>query len=57
MRHEIRGWGLPLLNRYDLAGLLARIRPVLVGWVRYYGLFHPSSLRRTLKTLDFDLVR
>jgi len=57
MRHEIRGWGLQRLNRYDLDELLARIRPVLVGWVRYYGLFHPSSLQRALKPLDHDLVR
>jgi hypothetical protein len=57
MRHEIRGWGLQRLSRYDLDELLARIRPVLVGWVRYYGLFHPSSLRRALKTLDIHLVK
>jgi len=24
---------------------------------RYYGLFHPSSLQRALKTLDIHLVR
>lgn len=57
MRHEIRGWGLQRLSRYALGELLTRIRPVLVGWVRYYGLFHPSSLQRALKTLDFHLVR
>ncbi len=28
MRHEIRGWGLQRLSRYDLGELLARIRPV-----------------------------
>jgi hypothetical protein len=47
----------PSANRYDLDELLARIRPVLVGWARYYGLFHPSSLQRALKPLDHDLVR
>ena len=57
MRHVIRGWGLQRLSRYDLGELLTRIRPVLVGWVRYYGLFHPSTLQRALKTLDFHLVR
>lgn len=57
MRHEIRGWGLQRLSRYDLGELLARIRPVLVGWVRYYGLFHPSTLQGALRTLDFHLVR
>lgn len=57
MRHEIRGWGLQRLSRYDLDELLARYRPVLIGWVRYYGLFHPSSLQRALKTLDLHLVQ
>lgn len=57
MRHEIRGWGLQRLSRYDIGELLARLRPTLVGWVRYYGLFHPSSLQNALKTLDHHLVR
>jgi group II intron reverse transcriptase/maturase len=57
MRHEIRGWGLQRLSRYDIGELLARLRPTLVGWVRYYGLFHPSSLQNALKTLDQHLVR
>ena len=56
MRREMRGWGLSRLSRYDLTELLARFRPVLVGWVRYYGLFHPSSLHRALKSLDHHLV-
>lgn len=57
MRHEIRGWGLQRLSRYDLGELLERIRPVLVGWVRYYGLFHPSTLQLALSTLDLHLVK
>jgi RNA-directed DNA polymerase len=57
MRHEIRGWGLQRLSRYDLGELLERYRPVLVGWVRYYGLFHPSALQHALKTLDLHLVQ
>ena len=57
MRREIRRWGLQRLSRYDLSELLTRIRPVLVGWVRYYALFHPSALQRALKTLDLHLVR
>jgi group II intron reverse transcriptase/maturase len=57
MRRAIRGWGLQRLSRYDIGELLARFRPVLVGWVRYYGLFHPSTLQRSLKTLDLHLVK
>jgi RNA-directed DNA polymerase len=57
MRHVIRGWGLQRLSCYSLGELLTRFHPVLVGWVRYYGLFHPSSLQRALRSLDFHLVR
>lgn len=57
MRREIRGWRLRRLSRYDLGELRERICPVLVGWVRYYGLFHPSTLQRALKTLDLHLVQ
>jgi group II intron reverse transcriptase/maturase len=57
MRKEIRNWGLQRMSRYSLAELLQRMRPVVTGWVRYYGLFHPSSLQRALKTLDYHLVR
>ena len=57
MRHEILGWNLKRRNRYDLDALRLQIRPVLVGWVRYYRLFHPSTLERALKPLDHRLVR
>jgi group II intron reverse transcriptase/maturase len=57
MRHEIRGWGLQRLSRYNLGELLERLRPKLVGWVRYYGLFHPSTLQNALRSLDQHLVR
>ncbi len=57
MRQEIRSWGLQRLSRYGIDELLMRIRPTVVGWVRYYGLFHPSTLQRSLRTLDFHLVQ
>lgn len=57
LRHEIRGWGLQRLNRYSMGELLVWLRPKLTGWIRYYGLFHPSSLQRALDTLDLHLVR
>ena len=57
LRQEIRRWGLSRLSRYSLGELLARICPKVVGWVRYYGLFHPSALQQALRTLDLHLVR
>jgi RNA-directed DNA polymerase len=57
MRATIREWGLQRMSRFGLGELLRRIRPIVTGWVRYYGLFHPSALQQALKTLDFHLVR
>ena len=57
MRHEMRSWGLQRLSRYGLKDLLIRYGHVITGWVRYYGLFHPSALQRALKSLDIHLVK
>ena len=57
LRQQIRRWGLQRKSRYSLEQILTRIRPVVVGWVRYYGLFHPSALERALRTLDLHLAR
>jgi RNA-directed DNA polymerase len=57
LRREIRGWGLQRLSRYDLGEIAARVRPQLVGWVRYYGLFHPSILQKALQTFELHLVK
>ena len=56
MRQEMQSWGLARHNRWGLEEVLARIRPVVTGWVRYYGLFYPSKLYRALQTLDQHLV-
>jgi RNA-directed DNA polymerase len=46
-------------HRNDLAliDVVEQIRPVLLGWVRYYGRYRPSALREALRTLDHFLVR
>jgi RNA-directed DNA polymerase len=56
MRREMQSWGLGRHNRWSLEEVLARVRPVVTGWVRYYGLFYRSELYRTLQTLDRHLV-
>jgi RNA-directed DNA polymerase len=57
IRQRMRRWRLH--HRNDLAlGEIARwTQPMLTGWVRYYGRFHASALRRALRTLDDFLVR
>jgi group II intron reverse transcriptase/maturase len=57
MRQTIRGWGLQRLSRYDLIQLMNRYSPILAGWVRYYGRFYPSALRKALRTWDLHLVK
>ena len=56
MRQQIHGWALARHNRWSLEEVLDRIRPVVTGWVRYYGLFYPSTLYRALQTLDQHLM-
>ena len=56
MRRKMQGWKLCGKNRWSLEEVLERIRPVVTGWVQYYGLFNPSKLYRALQTLDQHLV-
>ena len=57
MRQTMRrlGW----LRRYDLelTALAELTRPILLGWIRYYGRFNRSALKQALRTVDESLVR
>ena len=57
MRQRMRRWRLHRRNDLALDDLARWVRPILSGWVRYYGRFHPSVLRTALRTLDQFLVR
>ena len=57
LRQRIRHWRLHRRNDLALVDLARWTRPVLAGWVRYYGRFHPSVLCGALRTLDKFLVR
>ena len=50
-----RGW----LRRYDLelTALAELTRPILLGWIRYYGRFNLTALKLALRTVDESLVR
>ena len=41
MRRRIRRWRLHGRNDLALEDIARWVQPVLVGWVRYYGRFHP----------------
>jgi group II intron reverse transcriptase/maturase len=57
LRQRIRRWRLHRRNDLSLEDLARWTRPLLAGWVRYYGRFHPSVLCDALRTLDQFLVR
>jgi group II intron reverse transcriptase/maturase len=57
MRHRMRRWKLHHRTDLNLDDIAQWVRPVLAGWVRYYGCFYPSALRGALRTLDSFLVR
>jgi RNA-directed DNA polymerase len=57
MRQRVRRWRLHLRSDLKLEAIAAWVRPVLSGWVRYYGRFYPSKLRGELRTIDEFIVR
>jgi group II intron reverse transcriptase/maturase len=57
MRCRVRRWRLHRHNDLELVDIAKRVRPVLTGWVRYYGRFYPSKLQEELRTIDTYLVR
>jgi len=57
MREDVRRWKLHHRNDLGLEEIAHWTRPVLVGWVRYYGRFQQSALRGALRTLDRFIVR
>ncbi len=57
MRQRMRRWRLHHRHELALEEIAQWVHPVLAGWVRDYGRFHSSTLRRALRTLDNFLVR
>jgi group II intron reverse transcriptase/maturase len=57
MRQTMRRWKLHHRNDLSLGEIAQWTQPVLLGWVRYYGRFQRSALRRALRTLDRFIVR
>lgn len=57
MRLRVRRWRLHRRSDLALAEVADWMRPVLTGWVRYYGRFYPSWLRKALRTIDAYIVR
>ena len=56
-RWRIRRWRLHRRNDLALEDIAKWVRPVLSGWVRYYGRFHRSAICKALRTIDSYLIR
>jgi group II intron reverse transcriptase/maturase len=57
MREVMRRWKLHHRSDLDLGDIARWTRPMLLGWIQYYGRFHRSALRSALRTLDQFIVR
>lgn len=57
VRKTMRRWKLHHRNDLALEEIAQWARPVLLGWIRYYGRFRRSALRSALRTLDVFIVR
>ena len=57
MRQTIRRRKVHHHNDLELKDIALWTKPVLEGWVRYYGRFYGSALRKVLRTLDEFIVR
>ena len=57
MRHTVRRWRLHRRSDLELVEIAKWVRPVLTGWVRYYGRLYPSKLQEELRTIDAYIVR
>lgn len=57
MRCRVRRWRLHRRSDLELGEIASAVRPVLTGWVRYYGRFYPSKLQEELRTIDVFIVR
>ncbi len=58
LRYEVK-YNMPLLNRTDLSleDLAEGINPVVMGWLNYYGKFHPSAMAPLVNYIDLRLAR
>jgi hypothetical protein len=57
MRKAVRRWKLHHRGDLALEKIAKWTRPMLLGWVQYYGRFHRSALRGALRTVDSFIVR
>jgi len=52
MGRQVREWRIHLRTGLDLTELAARINPIVLGWMNYYGRFYRSALHRFLQRIN-----
>ena len=57
MGKQVRAWRIHLRTGLDLTDLAARINPIVLGWMNYYGRFYRSALHRFLQRINTYLMR
>ncbi len=57
MRQTVRSWRLHRQTTSRLETVIQRIRPVLQGWIQYYGYFNRTLLLNALRTIEKYLIR
>jgi RNA-directed DNA polymerase len=57
MGTQVRDWRIHLRTGLNLTELAARINPIVLGWLNYYGRFYPSALHRFLQRINTYLMR
>jgi hypothetical protein len=57
IRAQIRRWRLHQRSGSSLADLAREVKPIVRGWINYYGRFYPSALVPSLKGIDQYLMR
>ena len=57
IRQTVRSWRLPRQTTRQLTDLAVRYNAQIRGWITYYGAFRKSTMYKTLKAIDFQLVR
>lgn len=57
IRLKIREWKLSIKLHLEIEEIADMVRPVILGWINYYGAFYRSALYRLAEYIDFRLVK
>ena len=56
IRTAVRSWNLPQRSDKAIEDLSRMFNPIIRGWLRYYGRYHPSALYPPMRQLNRELA-